>query len=446
MAYTFIDTNVLMQFRMFDQVDWAKELRVPEVTLVFAPIVFSELDKYKWAGTRRQKERARAVLKKLLALQLSTTPVDVGRAIKAIALDEEPADTLFVQHRVQPQCADDQLLASYFGFAAAHARERVLVLSADAGLATKARSRRIEIAAPSEALELPDEPDEVMRELEKARRELAEIKNAAPDLSLTFGGGSTHEQFEVRPVHAIDYRTREKLLTAWRRRYPYTKATDETIELPGGQKFSFGSLAGLPGYMSAEDAAKYNAAVDGVFARYEAFLSGWPDTVNAYRRIVPFNLVLENSGSAPAIDVNVQFWTDAPGAWRYDLLQVPMVAPGLKKARSPFELVSSFSLLDRMPNLQLPTINANEDGPSISEGPEQKVQYAVKRVIHHVPCELPKVYFQFDSDEAIGSFRVDVRLVAANIPKPHTNTLNVEVTRGEPVSPPPPPDPGDDSD
>jgi hypothetical protein len=60
LVFVFIDTNVLMQYRQFDQVDWAKELGVPEVTLVFAPVVFAELDKYKWAGTRRQKARARA--------------------------------------------------------------------------------------------------------------------------------------------------------------------------------------------------------------------------------------------------------------------------------------------------------------------------------------------------------------------------------------------------
>jgi hypothetical protein len=34
--------------------------------------------------------------------------------------------------------------------------------------------------------------------LEKARREIAEIKSAAPNLRLTFDEGQTHGQFEVR--------------------------------------------------------------------------------------------------------------------------------------------------------------------------------------------------------------------------------------------------------
>lgn len=55
---------------------------------------------------------------------------------------------------------------------------------------------------------------------------------------------------------------------------------------------------------------------------------------------------------------------------------------------------------------------------------------------HHVPCELPVVYFQFDSDDAVGSFMVNVRLVAANIRKPKAGSLNVEVTRAAPTAPP----------
>ena len=213
MVFVFIDTNVLLQFRLFDQVDWTNELGVPALTLVFAPIVFSELDKYKWAGTRRQKERARAVLRKLDDLALSTTPVDIRPGVKAIALDEEPADALFAQHRLHPQSADDQLLASYFGFVAEHPGERVLILAADSGLATKARSRRIELVAPAEELELREEPDEVVRELEKTRRELAEAKSAAPDLTLTFGEGSSHREFPVELVRDFDDRTVKS--TAW---------------------------------------------------------------------------------------------------------------------------------------------------------------------------------------------------------------------------------------
>jgi hypothetical protein len=68
------------------------------------------------------------------------------------------------------------------------------------------------------------------------------------------------------------------------------------------------------------------------------------------------------------------------------------------------------------------------------------------RVMHHVPCELPPLYFQFDADEDVASFTVNVRLVAANIRKPKTTALNVEVRLPDLAEPPLPPEPGEQPD
>jgi hypothetical protein len=75
--------------------------------------------------------------------------------------------------------------------------------------------------------------------------------------------------------------------------------------------------------------------------------------------------------------------------------------------------------------------DANEDGPNISgDGANQVVQYGIRRVKHHVPCALPKVYFQFASDADVRSFASNARIVAANIRNPETISLHVEVERG----------------
>ena len=191
-AFVFDDTNVLLHYQFFDEVDWHAQLGVTSVTLVFAPVVLAELDRHKWSGSRREKARARSVLKKIAALGLSTTPVSLRPGVDAMALDAEPPDALFAQHRLHPQAGDDRLLASLLGFCEERPGSRVMILSADTGLGVKARSRRIEIVAPADSLELPDEPDDVQRELEKTRRELVEVKGAAPELALTFGDANTH--------------------------------------------------------------------------------------------------------------------------------------------------------------------------------------------------------------------------------------------------------------
>jgi hypothetical protein len=172
----------------------------------------------------------------------------------------------------------------------------------------------IELVAPDDALELPDEPDEVERELAQTRRRLAEATSAAPDLSLTFGDRRKHGTFDVQFVKEIDYRTREKLLKAWRKKYPHTTSTESSFAV-GGKEYSLGNLSGLPGFRTEKRAAEYNAGVDKIFERYAAFVRSWHTMVNEYRRILPFKLVLENAGTAPATDIDVQLWTDAPGVW-----------------------------------------------------------------------------------------------------------------------------------
>jgi hypothetical protein len=443
-VFVFIDTNVLLQYRLFDEVDWPKELGIPQMTLVFAPVIFAELDKFKWGGTRRQKERARSVLKKLNALALSMSPVPVRKGVDAIGLDGEPPDETFAQHRVQRQSADDCLLASYYAFRDEHSDDRTLILSADSGLATKARSRKIELVAPDDALELPDEPDEVERELAHTRRKLADTTSAAPDLSLTFGDGRTHGTFDVQFVKEIDYRTREKLLKAWRKKYPHTTSTESSFAV-GGKEYSLGNLSGLPGFRTEKQAAEYNADVDKIFERYATFVRSWHTTVNGYRRILPFKLVLENAGTAPATDIDVQLWTDAPGVWMDEGPKPPRV-PALRKPRDPLATIARMPYMDKIANLRIPFVG-NEDGPNISgEEGDQRVQYAVNRVMHHVPIELPAVYFQFDADDVVASFTVNVQLVAANIRKPKNDTLHVEVRLPDVVDPPLPPEPGEGDD
>ncbi len=445
-AFVFIDTNVLLHYQFFDEVDWSAPLGVAHVTLVFAPVVLSELDRHKWAGSRREKARAKSVLTRIDSLGLSTMPVKVRTGVDAVALDAEPADALFAEHRLDARTSDDRLLASYVEFRVEHGADRVVILSADSGLSVKARSRRFEILAPADALELSEEPDDVERELEKARRELNELKGAAPDLILRFAGGSTHEKFSMRPVADFDRETVQRLLDAWRSKHPHITPMPDEIEGPLGKVVSFKGFEGIPGFVSAADAAKHNAAIDRYRAQYETFLKVWPAAINAdRRRVLNFNLTLENRGTAPAEDVVIELSTTASGTWLAQLPKLPNV-PTVPRPRSPFDTVLDVRLpyLDQL-NMVRPA--ANEDGPSISDdGDEPKVRYEVKRAKHHVPCELPLVYFQFESGDAVGSFTIDVALFAANIRKPILGALHVAISPESPAAPPLPTEPIDDDE
>ncbi|MDP1572193.1 MAG: PIN domain-containing protein [Vicinamibacterales bacterium] len=447
-TFVFIDTNVLLHYQFFDEPDWPAQLGVTEVTLVFAPVVFSELDRHGWSGSRRERARAKSVLKKVNGLALSTSPVKVRAGVHAIALDAEPVDSLFAQHRLDPRTSDDRLLASFVEFRSVHSADRVLILSPDIGLSVKARSRRCEIVAPADTLELPPEPDDVERELDRVRRELNELKTAAPDLTITFGGGSTHERFRIRPVKDFDEATLQRLLDTWRSRHQHITPMPQAIQGSLGQVVSLEGLAGLPGFVSAADAAKYNATIDGYRGQYEMFLRLWPAAINSRRRNLQFALTLENTGAAPADDVEIQLSTKAAGEWLRELAKLPNV-PKVPRPRSRFDtdLYLPMPYRPHLDHLDMIHPGANEDGPHISEGGGvQQVRYTVKRAKHHVPCELPVVYFQFESEAAVVSFTIDVILFAANIRKPKPGSLHVEIAVEAPVGPPLPNESVDDDD
>ena len=109
----------------------------------------------------------------------------------------------------------------------------------------------------------------------------------------------------------------------------------------------------------------------------------------------------------------------------------------MPKPRNPFDfgITRPFEHFDPG-SLRLP--NDPIDGPNILENEPQSVRYTVKRVKHHVPCDLPVVYFQFDSDEDVRSCTVTYRLVAANIREPKKEDLHIKLSVSTPMEPPSP--------
>ena len=415
-VFAFIDTNVLLHYRFFREVDWAAALDEPEVVLVLAPVVLSELDDHKWSGSRREKARPKGVLKAIDEIELAAEAIGIRKGVSVMGIGHEPAEAVFARYRLQGGVKDDRLLASLLAFCEERgSNHRVLLVTADAGLRVKARVQRIEVIVPADDLAIDDEPDETERRLSAANRELAAYKSAAPDLRLTIEG----EPFIERKVHLVrefDTQTRARLFAEWRSRYPHVGGMPGQVRLPG--------LPSLLGSISAED-----AEIALVFGKYKKYLEAWPSTVNRYRRSLELKFVLENSGTAPADDVHLNLWTRADGVWLEELLDLP-TPPAMPKRRDLLD----FGLPRQMPHVDLAP--RDSDGPNVSEAEPKCVKYWEKRVTHHVPRELSPVYFQFTADETVGSFSIDYRLVAANIREPQKGTVHVKLSLGEAQAPP----------
>ncbi len=443
-VYAFVDTNLLIQFRFFRHIDWPALLCAKHVVLVMAPAVLGEIDHFKHYGTKRQKDRARAVSKAFDELELSDEPVRLRDGVEIVAISNEPDKATFESEHLQPDVPDDRLLAALIEFRAGLTSGDVVLVTDDTNLRVKARPRTITVRKPDQRLRLPDEPDETERKLAAANRELAILKNAQPDLRSTFDG-KTHTAFTVQLVNPLPDEQLAALLAAWRKRYPHIEATPETLHGPGGFGVSLKAFEGLPGfgYVSKEQAKKHNAARDDIFATYKQYLEVWPGIVNQQRGTLKLPFTLENDGTAPADDVHVDFWTEASGVWLERPHKRPR-PPAPLKARDPLD----FAHRVLMPDLDLVDMRADPDldGPEIVGGTPPTVRYWVRRVKHGVPCDLPEVYFAFETTEDVESFTIHYRINAANVREAVDGEIGVKVDTPDPTEPPqpPPPEPIDD--
>lgn len=185
--YCFLDTNILMEFQTFDEVEWEKVLSAKQVCLVLAPVVLSELDKHKgdFNNTRRQK-RARMILPKINHLLESETAQDilpkVRRYVTLLVLSHEPFID-WKQEHLDPTINDDRLLASILDFRSQHQGEHIFLLSDDSGPRLKAKSRQIYAIKPPDGLRrLPDPPSPEVLQIRQLQKQLEALTNQQPSL------------------------------------------------------------------------------------------------------------------------------------------------------------------------------------------------------------------------------------------------------------------------
>jgi len=316
-------------------------------------------------------------------------------------------------------------------------------LTADTGLRrTKAPARQVEALKPSDKLRSPDEPDEVEKDLESARRELAALKSATPDMAVTFVGERVLS-VPIATVLPLQQDAQTRLVTQWRARNPKIAAPG-TVEIPGMGRFDSAPTSFRE--PSEAEAQAHNAEVDLAFKRFDNYLGSWRSWVARNFRTVRLDLVLENSGTAPAEDVDLVIWTEANGVFRAKRPKPPMQPEG-PKWRSRFD--SSFESLGP----RLPIVDAFRDfrdstadieGPKIDESEPKSAEFKVRRAKHLVPCPLPVVFFEFSGDEDVRSFGINFTLGAANMRDRRTGSLHIKVITAE-AKPLPDPIEHDDS-
>jgi hypothetical protein len=117
-VFCFFDTNILLHYPMFDEVDWPDVIDAPTVCLMVAPIVIHELGDIKDDNrNERRQTRERDVLPKLdraLPKDASqSAPVRSGVFIRDILTEPQIS---WSDHRLDENIHDDRLLVTILEF------------------------------------------------------------------------------------------------------------------------------------------------------------------------------------------------------------------------------------------------------------------------------------------------------------------------------------------
>jgi hypothetical protein len=459
-AYAFLDTNIYLEFKDFDHIDWPAVLGYRHVCIVVAPITLTELERFKYdQKSERRQARSRLVTKKLhdiiFSVSASAEASVPGRAgVTLLALTDSP--NISSHPRLEHTIADDQLIASVLTFVAERQdinRQDILLIGDDGGCLNKARARGIVAQRLDDQFRLPDEPSATQKELAQLKRQLQELQSKQPKLSLavmTESGptqevGTTLTLLQTPSSAAFEELcNKEKAATQWvaPRLYADEETTDNPTS-PATQAASILRIAALAagqGQYSQEEIERYAKQRDEYLVTYRKYLRQrfhWED--QRHRR-AQLTLTVINDGVAPALGVVVRLIVpDGLKVYDEDRLPRPPRPPHRpSKPRTEMERVlDTVNLAGRISPPFIPSsssmirnIDPNTAGPDITPYNSTLVQWTRPKVLHHLHLELTPIILEFPQIEGDSKYELRYKLIADNVPEPVEGTIMLQV-RGQ---------------
>lgn len=416
MKYIFIDTNIFLHFQDFRKIDWNKEAKLKECTLIIAPIVIDELDEKK-IGTTRIGNKAREVLNIIENLiDRATLNENVGIEVFL----EKPLQKIYDVNGLNFKEQDHRLIASIIDFKQKRQVSDVILCTNDIGPRLRAKQYGITSLKLSDKYLLPDQESETEKKIRKLEQENTKLKNKIPKIALTFDNSQEFvkiktENFELRNYD--DYKT--QCLEEIKQKFPYMEHADP-FKNP---------LAGLMAITpDSNQINSYNKNLDKYFKEYEDAIMQIYEREKRRKLTFEINLKVTNSGTIPAEDVDIHLhFPDGFELFESDELdeEIELPEPPIKP-RNKFDFsyhgIPSSSIIS--PQINLGT-NLNFNKPTIKKTNSYIVDFDREHLKHGYSEELESLSVVFESYEEIQNFQIDYVLSAGNMPEKLKGKLNV---------------------
>lgn len=429
MTYIFLDTNIFLHFKDFEQINWNEVIETNEtITIALAPTVIDELDKHKYNSNKKIQKRA----KKLLP-RIETFIEDPSQCrYHIIFLEAKPSEETFSVHQLDKREQDDAILASVTEFLQSHPKDNIVYITHDVGPRLKAKRLGVTTCKLSEDYLLPSEPDESEKEKIALQKELSILKNKIPDVKILFDTETDLMVVKQRPSQKSEKEFIQKQMDQIKEEHP------RLVYYPPDKENSntLFQIALSSGFSLSEDQVNhYNKELEKFYEKYEQFADSLYSLYLFKDNSIEIKLIIKNSGTTPAHDIDIHFhFPDG-----FELCGKGGLPKIMKKPEPPYKPKHRFdhnfsfgtSLLnpilpDPVRNLQNINFKPNVSKPDIKKTNSYNVDFHVSNVKHNQAEMLTTLYATFENINQAKGFSFDYKIMAANIPQLVTGKLHVK--------------------
>ena len=320
--YFFVDTNLFIQCRPLQQLDWSRWHGFEEVRLIVSSPVMYEIDRLKTRSGRvgKRARAASAMFREMLGQPHKVVRAQSPRVVLSVEPQHRPAPDL--AGRLDYQERDHQLVGTVHAFARSNPSSDARLLSHDTIPLYTARGLDLTADQISDDWLLPPETTETERKLAALETENSRLKAAEPLFSIHCEDQSdaTIERYHAshtwyEPLTEVEV---DSLMQRLKARFPL--ATDfgsrEPAERPGLPSLvnSFFQTRQVFTPATDEEIEKYR---DEDYPRWlercEEALRAHHRTLQAETPVLEFTFLADNSGTRPAVDALVTI--EARGAF-----------------------------------------------------------------------------------------------------------------------------------
>lgn len=416
MKYLFLDTNIFLHFKNFEQIPWAELAKDNDFKIIVSDIVAGEIDKHKDSAKGKIQKRAKTISKLFGEVFLDGNTISVALEYSISypekLLDEEKA-------KFNPSSQDDQILMGIL--ASDYPKEDVVVVSYDNPILIKAKAYGLRILKMPDEFLLKEELSEEEKELERCKKELAAYKNRMSKPVLLLNKEKDFLKIKRAPLVDVE-KELEKQMQEIRSQYPY-KALPNVTE----DRTPFSSM--LKNYLiiDTDGVKNYNTYLDSFYEREENYRRIILEKKMLEERMVELSFSLGNEGTDETGNVNVfiQFPKEIRLYNSTSKEKVTIDKPSTPPPYSPFldpRLKESFRLSSSPYGehyVRLWNLDADMQTRSFS--------YMATAVNHHVVHILGEEKRLYVDTETCGNFQIKYQIIDSKHPDCINGVINVVV-------------------